>query len=195
MRYADLSKIKKIYFTPKDVEKALLISYASALVTCSRYEKKGLLIRIKRNYYALPHVWERIREEEGFLAANILEVPSYISLTTALGFYNVTTQVQRDFYESVSVKRTKEILIKDKTFVFSKIDRKLYQGFQKVDGYFIAEPEKALLDVLYFMSLKKYEFDFTACDFKKINKTKAKTYIKLYPEKVKTLWRRNVGPV
>ena len=44
--------------------------------------------------------------EQKFIIANIYQVPSYISLMTALDYYEITTQMQRDFIESVILKRT-----------------------------------------------------------------------------------------
>jgi predicted transcriptional regulator of viral defense system len=195
MRSNDLNKIKKLYFTSKDVAETLGISNNSAEVTCSRYVKSGILLRLKKNFYMLRQRWEKISEEETYIAANLLQVPSYVSLTTALAFYNITTQVQRDFYESISIKRTKEIILDDKTFMFTKIDKHLYNNFIRQDGYFIATPEKALLDAVYLTSLKRYNLDFEALDLTKTSRVKIKELIKNYPVRVTAMWREHVGSV
>ena len=195
MRYSDIRGIKKLYFTPRDVARTLNISYASAQVTCSRYVKNGILLRLKRNFYALPEKWDNLSYTGAFLVANILEIPSYISLTSALSFYEITTQIQRDFFESVSLKRTKDINIGEKTFVFRKIGRALYGGFKKIDGYFIATPEKALLDAAYLTSIKRYDLDVNALNLGKIDKKKIKKDISMYPEMTLKFWRKYVGPL
>lgn len=195
MRYSELNKIKKLYFTPKDVAWALEISYNSARVTCSRYTTRGVLVRLKRNFYTLPQTWENLSEEEMYAIANLLQIPSYVSLTTALSFYNISTQIQRDFYESISLKRTKEVTIAKKTFIFTKIDKRLYDKFIKKDGYFIATPEKALLDAFYLTSLKRYNLDFDAIDIKKVDKERVRKLIKMYPKKVNKLWGQHVGSI
>lgn len=195
MRFTELTKIKKLYFTPDDVAEKLGISRNSAHVTCSRYVDSGVLLRLKRNFYAIQERWNHLSGENAFLVANILEVPSYISLTTALSFYEITTQVQRDFYESISIKRTKEIVAGDRTFTFTKVKKELYGGFERKNGYFIATEEKALLDALYLMSLKRYRLDLDAVDFSKVNKKKIEEKIKAYPPKVREIWRKHVGSV
>lgn len=193
MRYRDITSIRKLYFTPRDVAQALNISYASAQVSCSRYVKSNILLRLKRNFYALRERWNTLSYPEAFLIANILEVPSYISLTSALSFYEVTTQIQRDFFESISLKRTKDINLGDKTFVFKKIGRNLYGGFKRINGYFMATPEKALLDAAYLTSIKRYNIDIDALDIGKINKKKIKKYISIYPDITLKFWRKYVG--
>ena len=120
MKLLELSKIRKLYFSYLDIARALGISTASAKVSASRYVKLGVLVRIKRNMYMLREVWNTAGREEKFVIANLGQAPSYISLMTALDYYEITTQVQRDFFESVVVKRTKEIQV---ATAFSDIPR------------------------------------------------------------------------
>jgi predicted transcriptional regulator of viral defense system len=51
MKYNDIKKINKLYFTYQDVAKILSISEDSARVLCTRYVKQKYLIRLKRNFY------------------------------------------------------------------------------------------------------------------------------------------------
>jgi predicted transcriptional regulator of viral defense system len=85
------------------------------------------------------------------LLANFIVSPSYISFATALSYYGLTTQVQQNFFESVSLYRTKITEIDGNIFKYSKIKEEFYFGFVKKDNFFIATPEKALVDSLYFM--------------------------------------------
>jgi len=195
MRIKEISGIDKLFFSPQDVARACAISDKSANVLCSRYVSNGILLRIKRNYYVISERWKYLNNEDIFVISNLLEVPSYISLTTALAYYDVTTQVQRDFFEAISIKRTKEIVVKERSFTFTKIDKKLYKGFVKENGYFIATPEKALLDAVYLTSLKRYYLDFDALDLSKVKKNNIRGLLEMYPEKVKTTWREHVGPI
>ena len=84
MSIRQLRGIRELYFSHQDLSDLFGISSESAMVTCSRYVRSGDLVRIKRNYYMLSERWERRAVEETFRLANILQVPSYISLTTAL---------------------------------------------------------------------------------------------------------------
>ena len=127
----------------------LNIKVESARVLCSRYVKKGIFIRPKKGFYILASKWEHLTMENFYKISNFLQVPSYISFMTALSKYEVTTQVQRNFFESASLKRTKHIEVKDVTFHFYKLNKKYYFDFVKKDHVFIASKEKALLDSLY----------------------------------------------
>lgn len=192
MNYAKLKQIKKTYFSHQDISKSLGITSESAKVTCARLIKRGILIRIKRDLYILRDVWDALSREDKFIIANIIQVPSYISLMTAMDYYQITTQMQHDFIESVGIYRTKEMEVEKNIFNYSKINKDLYFGFVKEKGFFIATPEKALLDAFYFMSLKRYSFDSTSIDFDKINKNKMQKLVRRFPERtqrlLKELW-------
>jgi predicted transcriptional regulator of viral defense system len=190
MRYTDLLKIKGLYFSGRDLADCLDIDYASARVTCARYAKLGLIVRLKRNFYMLRQRWDNLKTPEEFLVANILQVPSYISLLSALSYYDVSTQVQRGFVESISVRRTKSVSIEDRQFNFYKIKKTYYNNFVKKDGFFIATPEKALLDCIYLAAFGKYTLDTSAVDFDKINKGIFAKLIRRYPSRVQRLGGR-----
>ena len=52
-----------------------------------------------------------------------------------------TTQMQRNFFESVALKRTKRIDINGNSFRYSKITSRLYGGFKKEKGGSIVESD------------------------------------------------------
>jgi predicted transcriptional regulator of viral defense system len=187
MNLQKLRKITKIYFGYEEVAKVLGISLSSARVSVVRFVNYGLLVRLKRNMYVLKEVWESLSTEDKFPLVNIIQVPSYISLMTALSYYQATTQMQRDFFESICIKRTKEITIDKTTLNYMKIDKTLYFGFLKVDNFFIASAEKAFLDAAYLASLKRYSFDKSSIDFRKLNKDRIKKLAKRFPERTQTL--------
>ena len=87
-----------------------------------------------------------------FELANYLYQPSYISLSSALNFYGILVQVPYKI-TSVTPKLTRESYVNEKTFKYSHIKKEYFWGYQKAEGFLIAEPEKALLDALFFMSL------------------------------------------
>ncbi|MEA2022034.1 MAG: hypothetical protein U9N08_06130, partial [Candidatus Caldatribacteriota bacterium] len=149
MNYNKLKKIKKLYFTYQDIAKILSITEDSARVLCTRYAQQKYLIRLKRNFYILKEKWDNINMGQRFELANLLQVPSYISLMTALSFYEYTTQVQQKFIESVSLYRTFVKEVEGVIFNYCKIKDKYYFSFIKKDNIFIASPEKALIDSLY----------------------------------------------
>ena len=190
MNIVELQKIKKLYFGYEELSRTLGISTASARVTASRYVKMGLLVRIKRNLYMLREAWTAAGVEEKFILANLGQTPSYISLLTALDYHNITTQMQRNFIESVAVQRTKTISVRGTVFRYSKIASTLYFGFSRKDEYFIASPEKALLDAVYLVSFGRYALDFSSIDHEKINKREIEKISLLYPRRTRNFLRR-----
>jgi Transcriptional regulator, AbiEi antitoxin len=170
MAYEALFKIDKPYFTTEDVARTLSISASSAAVLCSRYAKQDLLVRLKKGLYARKETLPALGWEDLFRIANLLQVPSYVSLTTALAYHGITTQVQRGFIESISIKRT---VVFDKGglhFRYTRIKPELYGGFTRERGAFIALPEKALLDASYLASLGRYGLDTSALGLEKLDR-------------------------
>ncbi|MBI5416808.1 hypothetical protein HZA55_02495 [Candidatus Poribacteria bacterium] len=189
--YLKLQKLSnKLYFTPEDLAYILDIQISSTKVLCSRYVKNKLFIRLKRNFYTFSEAWDDNTQENFFEIANIFQVPSYISLTTALVFYEVTTQVQNKYFESVCVKRTVSFNKNGVTFNFYKLKKNLYFDFIKNDKFFIATKEKAFIDAVYLYSFGKYKLDFNAIDFNKLDNNKLRNLINFYPDKTKDIIKK-----
>ncbi|MBW2219778.1 MAG: hypothetical protein JRF40_09865 [Deltaproteobacteria bacterium] len=193
MSYLYLRKIKSLYFTYNEVADTLEITNDSARVICSRYVAKNLLIRIKRNVYALQERWKCLDETEIMQIANIIQVPSYISLTTALSYYGYTTQIQQNYIESICVNKTFYKNVDQVEFNYTKISKQYYFDFNKLNGVFIASPEKALLDALYLASLGRYSLDFSALETSKFDKEKLRGLFTGYPKKTNKLWGRHAS--
>jgi predicted transcriptional regulator of viral defense system len=191
MRYAELNRIRKLYFGYEEIARVLDISPGSARVSASRYVRQGLLVRLKRNLYVLKGRWKSLDREELFCLANLAQVPSYVSLMTALDYYQITTQMQRQFIESIAVKRTRETEIENVLFNFTKVNESLYFGFKREKGFFIATPEKALLDAYYLMSLARYRFDVTSIDPDKVDTTRLARMARRFPQKTRSLLEKH----
>ncbi len=186
MKYLELKALeRKSYFTSQDVAELLGIKHASAVVLSTRYVKKGLFIRLKKDLYVIKERWQRNSLTEYFQIANILQVPSYISLLTALSFYEVTTQIQREFFESVCIKRTTRYEIDGILFNYYKLNKEFYFDFLKQGDFFIATKEKALLDAVYLWSFGKYSLDLSSIDISKIELKRLKKLLAKYPNRTK----------
>jgi predicted transcriptional regulator of viral defense system len=184
MKYFDLLAINKLFFSYNDIAQKLGITPQAARVSAARYVKQGLLLRLKRNMYMLKDTWKDLDIKQKFKIANYIQTPSYISLLTALEYYDITTQMQQNFVESIALKRTKEIIIEETVFNFKRIDKKLYFGFLKLKDVFIAEPEKAFLDGIYLTSIGRYRLDMASIDFNKLEREKVLTLLKQFPQPV-----------
>jgi predicted transcriptional regulator of viral defense system len=190
MKHLRLNNISKFYFGYEDIAKALGISAGSAKVTASRYVKQGILVRVKRNMYVLRSTWKAAGREEKFLLANLGQVPSYISLMSALDYYEITTQVQRNFFESSAIKRTKEIEIDGSIFRYIKINSAYYFGFKKEKDFFIATPEKALVDAFYLMSFGRYALDISSLSVEKLDKEEIRRISNVFPLKTRSMLKK-----
>lgn len=187
MKILRLRNINKTYFNLRQFARALDLPLSSAKVLASRYVKSGILIRLKRDLYVLAEQWPYFSLQDKFLIANLMQSPSYISLLTALAYYEISTQIQQEFIESIALKRTKQINVKGTLFNYSKIKSDLYFGFERKQGLFIAEPEKALLDALYLMALKRYTLDLDTIDFSKFDWGKLDLFLLKFPSSVKKM--------
>lgn len=191
MRVFELKKIDKFFFGYEDISKALAISKASAKITAARYAKQGFLLRVKRNLYVLKDGWIAADRDIKFQVVNMGQVPSYISLMTALDYYEITTQIQRDYFESIALKRSKVMSVGGSVFKYIKIAPDLYNGFKKEKDFFISTPEKALLDSFYLMSYGRYSLDLSSLDGNKLDRQEIERMSYNYPVKTRKMLERN----
>ena len=190
MKLAKLRAIPTLCLTVDDVARALSSRPASARVFCARAVKSGELLRLKRNRYMLRERWAHLASEERWQVANLLQVPSYVSLMTALGHYELTTQLQPDYIESVAIYRTQERSVGNTLFRYAKVAAPLYFGFVKQESYFIATPEKALLDCLYLASLQRYHLDWQDLDLGRVKRPLVQRLLTRYPARTRRLWKQ-----
>lgn len=193
MKLEKIQNIDKTILTIKDIQCALGISKKSAQVTASRYISAKLLIRLKREMYILPQKFKSLTENEYFEIANLLQTPSYISLTTALSYYNITTQQTPNFYELIALKRTREFDLLGKEFNFTLVKKEFYFGFIKKENFFIALPEKALADAIYLTAIGKYSADFDAINFLMFDKDRITSILSNSNKATRNLWQKLIS--
>jgi len=188
---AELQELsRKTCFTLEDVAQSFGMQTASARVLCSRYVRQGVLIRLKKGFYTTAWKWENLNRQDFFKIANILQVPSYISLMSALAYYEVTTQAQNNYQENICLKRSIVYNVREAVFNYVKVQARYYGDFVKTDGIFIATKEKAFVDAAYLYSFGKYKFDVDSLDMKKLDIKKLRSIIKIYPQKTKETVKR-----
>lgn len=170
MKINQLNTANKLTFSIEEISKLLSISKESAKVSANRYVKSDLLIRLKNNLYITTNKFKNLSEEELFKLANLIQVPSYISFTTALSYYNISSQQLQGVIESAALKRTKSITAKNIQFNYLLLKKEFYKNFILSNNFFIAVPEKAIADIVYLSSMSRYQCDFEAIDFKKVDK-------------------------
>jgi predicted transcriptional regulator of viral defense system len=145
-------KVKSMPFFSSDVAETFSASPQTLRNQFSRWKKQGLLVELKRGMYILGRGERQTTLSRPAVAA-VLYQPSYISLESALSYYQMIPE-RVDTVTSISPKKTRVFHNPEGTFSYRNLQTSLNFGFSaKKDEngfpYFIAEPEKALLDYLY----------------------------------------------
>ncbi|NCQ29530.1 MAG: hypothetical protein GW802_19215 [Armatimonadetes bacterium] len=187
----DLDQV--LHFRPLEVARRLGISLPSAHVLCSRYVRRGLFLRVKKDFYMTARAGGGMASEDRLRVANLLQVPSYISFTTALAFHEVTTQVQRDYVENAAVKRSAQFDIQGTTVSYHKLQSERYFDFRRQEGLFVATKEKAFVDAVYLQSLGRYRLDLDALDLSRLDLARLPTIVAAFPDKTARLVSKLCG--
>ena len=128
--------------------------------------------------------------------ANYLVMPSYLSLEYALGYYDLIPE-KVNVYTSLTTKKTQAFTNALGRFEYSSVKENLFFGFTKVSAdnqdFFIALPEKAILDFFYFREyIKGSPGEFEAFRFQNLEILKLKRFHKfsrVYPGRVRKAGR------
>ncbi len=174
MKTIDLIKILQNYpiFTDNDVAKILNKKPEYIKTLLYRMKKRKLIYKIERGKYTI--------YDDAFIFSSHISIPSYISLWSAIRYYDLTEQLPKTIFIMVPKSR-KSLKFKDTLIEFAKT--KYFFGYKKehYKGFeiFIAEPEKAIIDSLLS---KKVPFD----EIIKAIKTKSLNIKKLTAYAIKT---------
>lgn len=163
-----IQELKKFYNNKKSSLKNLL----------SRWSKEELIFPISNGYYCFD-----IEKLDYLNHACSLIKPSYISFEYALNYHGLIEQISQ-VITLATVKRHKFIHAGPYTYEYTKIKKELFFGYEKIKGYYIALPEKALLDTVYLLSRNKRLVDLGNINSKKINKDKLYKFAKQFPKYV-----------
>jgi predicted transcriptional regulator of viral defense system len=162
MKYTELTgKVKEPIFSIQELKLLGLKVIPSQL---SFFVKAGQLLRLKNGLYAFANQKNLIVSEA--ISFRIYE-PSYISLEWALHYYGFIPEMVYNI-TSITTKTTRNFKNVFGVFIYRNIKPNLFWGYEKREKngqpYLIAEPEKALLDYLYF-NLSRIK---TASDFEEL---------------------------
>lgn len=125
----------------------------------TRWTKKGLLLRLRQEWYAFPELVQR-PDFARYVACRIYR-PSYISLHTALSIYGMIPEAVSSI-TSVSTLKTAKFENAFGQYAYQNVKPDLFFGYKPVMlplntaiinppqlAWMLAHPEKALLDLLY----------------------------------------------
>jgi predicted transcriptional regulator of viral defense system len=120
-----------------------------------RWVDQGKVEKVRNGVYRSTDIvmesdWDR------YVIASMLQYPSYISLHSALYFYNLIPEYVFNV-TSVSTKKTQEYTFRGAQYTFQQLKPSLYFGYQvfswKGNQFRIALLEKAILDFAYLEPL------------------------------------------
>ena len=152
----------------------------------SRWNKAGWTTPLRKGLYEL--TFPENHAIPDLYIANKMYSPSYVSMETALSHYSIIPQVSMAVV-SMTSKPTRRFKNLHGLFIYHSIQPKAFGGYsiEKYNGFnvLMAEPEKALVDYLYFKTLRKSEFDITAERFDQrrisdFNKKRLEAYAQIY---------------
>jgi hypothetical protein len=189
-------------FTTRDFENIFRTSPTKAKYFLETQTYEGLLTRLKKGIYALKTDLPSAEE-----IANSLYKPSYISFDYALAYYGFIPEMPYTI-TSATTKPTRDFVANNRGFSFFTIKPEAYTGYRlikttrrtslkgedlyfsemksnaEVGAFLMAEPEKALVDYLYFVSLgKKMLNDRLFIEPGAIEERKLFEYARLYNRK------------
>ncbi len=157
----------------------------------SGWIKKGYLLQLKKGVYILGSAYRKIEPSPRFIA-NYLVMPSYLSLEYALGYYDLIPE-KVTVYSSLTTKKTQSFTNSLGRFEYNSIKENLFFGFTKAgsgsQAFFIASPEKTLLDFFYFRGRVRGGIEgFDSFRFQNLEILKIKRFhefMPAYPKRVK----------
>lgn len=174
-----LNKGLKI-FTPLEFARVFQASPHTIKYFLETQVEEGLLSRLKQGLYSLKTDLPSEKE-----VANRLYRPSYISFSYALAYYGILLEMPYQI-TSATTKPTRVFSNTNQVFSYHTIKEEAFTGyFLKKEGdisFLIAEPEKALVDYVYFAILGRGP-SIDRLNISSLNKDKAVKYAKLYKRK------------
>lgn len=146
-KFIDIFRKKNVtVFTINDLEKFFgnrsPVTYWNLV---KRLQKSNVIRQLIRGKYEFLFSAEKAGDYE---IANHLVNPSYISLETALSFYEIIDQFPY-MITSVTLKKARSYEVGSKSYAYAKIAKDLFFDYQKQGNFLIASKQKAVLDYLY----------------------------------------------
>lgn len=136
---------------------------ASFFKVLARLVKSGVVTKIERDKYFL-----KSKAVSNFTVANFLYPQSYVSFESALNYYGILSQFPK-VTTCATVNKTGHKTNEFGSFTYTHIQKGLFWGFVKTNDYLIAQPEKALLDEVYFKVKGLKEINLAELDISRID--------------------------
>src|SRR3989304_2906487 len=149
-----LQKINKPFYTIADLEKITSLPRDSLYVALRRWEGGGIVERVAQGIYV--PMGSNISLEN---VAAQLYIPNYLAFESALAKYGVLNLIPYPL-PFATTRKTRKYALRKQEIEFRQISAELFFGFEMKNGMYIALPEKAFLDEVYFVARGKATLDF-----------------------------------
>ena len=140
-------------FSPLEMQRVLGISAIAARFLVHRYAKRGVFLKLKNGLYCLAE-----QPPSELAIANRLYEPSYLSFEFVLSYHHLIPEATY-VVTSATSRPTRTLTALGKTFEYHRLKKSAFTGYEPVkmgaETILMATPEKALVDTLYFVDLKK----------------------------------------
>jgi len=183
-----LQKINKSFYTVADLEKITSLDRDSLYVALKRWVTGGIIERIGQGIYV--PMGGSISLEN---VAAQLYIPNYLSFEYALAKHGILNLIPYAL-TLATTRKTKKYALQKQEIEFRQISPELFFGFGMKNGIYIASPEKALLDQVYFVVRGKATLDFDELDIKKLSIKSLNELSRKFPAYVRSFIERIIIP-
>ncbi|MBM3301832.1 MAG: hypothetical protein FJY85_18010, partial [Deltaproteobacteria bacterium] len=156
----------------------------SLYVSLNRWVRKGVLERAGRGIYVV--AGEPVRFED---LAGQAYFPCYLSFESALSRFGVLNLVPYSL-SFATTRKSKSVILLEQRVDYRHLKEDLYFGFTNEGGLYVAEPEKALLDLVYFASFGKAMIQPEELDLGSLSTRALDVYARRFPPRVKEALER-----
>ncbi|HYM09609.1 MAG TPA: hypothetical protein VEU62_02690 [Bryobacterales bacterium] len=142
--------------------------------------REGVLLRLRRGLYL-----DRLHGYRPEVAGERWVAPAYLSTESALDRHALCqTGILASTYVTTRLLASRARAVRSlegRRFVYRHVAAHLFFGYQPEDGLLVAEPEKAVLDFLYFVYKKQRSvLSPQDIDFRRLNASRYRAYVKAY---------------
>ena len=174
-----LQALNKAFYTIADLEKITGLGRDSLYVALKRWVDGGVLERVSQGVY-IP-MGENFPVEK--IAAQ-LYLPNYLSFESALARHGILNMIPYTL-TFATTRKTKKYRLRKHGVEFRKISPGLFFGYEMKKGIYIAVPEKAFLDQIYFVCRGKVSLDLDEMNLKNLSAKVVKNFSGRFPEYVR----------
>lgn len=186
-RKIDIKKLKdydKEFFTLSDLAKIFNVNRNVLKVALNRGIKSGKITRLRKNAYQLPDKIYDVKK-----VASELYQPCYLSFESALNEYGILSQIPY-VLTFATTNKSKKNALETQEVEYRQVKKDLFFGYELKNGVFIALPEKALCDQLYFISRGLATLNFKELNLSKISLKKVLFFARKYPKATQLLAKK-----